>query len=536
MNTRLTIVLAVLLAFSVVTAAHAITIVPTYVDGAGATWDSTKKGVIGEAIAEWQALLPDSQTVSVTLDFTHAGKPNYLGQWNGSYSAPDGTDVYPWTTGVTHTVHFNVDYFTGTNYTWWDPSPAAGGDQPFAAWDALSVARHEFGHMLGFTDGFYMDNFHTGQEFDKWDSHITGTTFDPGGLNVTMDAIDDLGHVSNSGSTAGDLMVPALVNNARHAISTTDLNMLHLAYNYTLLGSTTYTLSAAAGKTAMHKGDSTSITATITNSGTGTVDSLDFTGLRATATSGTIGGSSTTGGPLAKAGGTASNTGLTYTNSTAGTYSITPAITTATNHWLGSNATLATTTPVIVTVYSGQGVWNFATSGNWLDSTKWTTAGGVPGIDGALSAADTAAFSKTLTGSITVNLNTAAPRLAGLTLDLTGTTGNFTLAPGTGGTLTMQASTEALISSLHGLNNTISAPIVLGSDTRISGAAPINFTGGITGIGKTLTVTNTITASSIQVDTLRINGLGTYAVPEPSAFVLLGTVAAGLFLRFRRRS
>jgi hypothetical protein len=343
-----------------------------------------------------------------------------------------------------------------------------------------------------------------------------------------------LGHVRDSGSTAGDLMVPALVNNARQAISVTDLNMLQKAYSYTLLGSTTYTLSAAAGKTAMHKGDTTSITATITNSGTGTVDTLDFTSLRATASSGTIGGASTSGGPLAKAGGTASNTGLTYTNNAAGTYSITPAVSAAKNHWLGSTATLATTTPVVVTVYSGQGEWSAASSGNWLDSSKWTTVGGRPGIDGALSVADTATFAKTLSGSITVNLNTAAPRLAGLTLDLTGT-GNFTLARGTGGTLTMQAgSGEALISSLHGLNNTISAPVVLGSDTRVSGPAPVRFTGGITG-AHALTVANSVTATNIQVDSLQINGFLTIAVPEPSVIVLLGMAIMGLFIGIRRR-
>ena len=92
-------------------------------------------------------------------------------------------------------------------------------------------------------------------------------------------------------------------NGSRRGISATDLNMLHLAYNYTVVPpptSTTYTLTATAGKTAIHAGGSCSITATIANTGTGTADTLDFTGLRATTTSGgTISGSSTSGGPLA---------------------------------------------------------------------------------------------------------------------------------------------------------------------------------------------------------------------------------------------
>jgi uncharacterized membrane protein SpoIIM required for sporulation len=91
-----------------------------------------------------------------------------------------------------------------------------------------------------------------------------------------------------------------------------------------------------------------------------------------------------------------------------------------------------------------------------------------------------------------------------------------------------------LISSLHGLNNTISAPVVLGSDTRVSGPAPVRFTGGITG-AHALTVANSVTATNIQVDSLQINGFLTIAVPEPSVIVLLGMAIMGLFIGIRRR-
>jgi hypothetical protein len=221
---------------AVAVTAKAISIIPTYVDGAGYTWDSIKKGVIGEAISEWQALLPDSrQPINVTLDFTHAGTANYLGQWEGGWTLPVGTNIYPWTSGVTHTIHYNADLFSGTNYTWWDPTPTTSADQPFQAWDALSVARHEIGHMLGFTDSFYFDELGQPQQIDKWDSHISGTTFDPGGLNVSMASTYDLGHLRDSGSTAGDLMVSSLANGHRREISGTDLRMLHLAYGYTIV-------------------------------------------------------------------------------------------------------------------------------------------------------------------------------------------------------------------------------------------------------------------------------------------------------------
>jgi hypothetical protein len=211
---------------------QALTIVPTYLDGAGETWTSVRKGVIQEAINEWQASIPDVHTVNVTFAFTHAGTTSYAGLWGGSVSAPVGTNVYPWTSGVTHAINFNVDFFSGAYYTWWDPTPTIGGDQPFAAWDALSIARHELGHCLGFTPNFYYNNAFTTSKIDKWSSHITGSTFSSGSLSVSMAASNNLGHLLDSGATAGDVMVPILSNNVRRSIGTTDLKMLQVAYGY----------------------------------------------------------------------------------------------------------------------------------------------------------------------------------------------------------------------------------------------------------------------------------------------------------------
>ena len=236
MNTTLTRVIVVALCIVWLSLpSQAMTIVPTYVNGAGQTWDSDRMGVIQQSIDDWQSNILDDQTVNITFDFTEAGASGYLAVWAGYYNVSPGTDVYPWTTGVTHTIHFNADHFTGTHYTWWDPTPGTSGDLPSAAWDALSVARHELGHALGFAAGFFVDNAFLVGEFDKWTSHITETTFDPSGLNVSMQALDDLSHVLNDGSTAGDLMVTALVNGTRRDISTTDLDMLQLAYGYQLV-------------------------------------------------------------------------------------------------------------------------------------------------------------------------------------------------------------------------------------------------------------------------------------------------------------
>jgi hypothetical protein len=546
MNKKSALLLAAVFLFAGLTpAARAVTINASFQnEPGGQSWTAVQKNVIQQAIADWQTALPESHTINVTFDFTRAGTSGYLGQWWGNYSLPQGTDIYPWTSGVTQTIHLNADVFTGTNYVWWDPTPTVGSDLPFAAWDALSVIRHEIGHMMGITNNFYKDNVGQPQEFDKWSTHISGTVFDPGAgkLNVPLASTSDLAHLLDSGSTARDLMVPALVNGGRRSISATDLNMLRVAYNYSIVTpppqptSTSYTLSVATSKPRMHLGDSTAVTATLVNIGTGAADAIDFTGLGATANGGTLSGSSTSGGPLANAGGSAVNAGFSFTSSSAGTYTITPLAATAANHIIGGAATLSNSTPASVIVYTGQGSWNTSQSGSWSNFSNWTTLGGVPGIDGALSAADTATFNSTFSSSATVSLNGASPRLK--TLNLNTNLSSFTIARGTGGTLTLKSDSGEAVLAVYSGNNTISAPVVLGSDVWI-GCNPntsLNFAGGISG-AHTLTVSlRTISATSIQVGALHIGYTPQpSAVPEPSTSILLGIVAAGILLRFRRR-
>jgi hypothetical protein len=209
--------------------AHGIDIVPTFVDGAGQTWDSSKRAVIDQAISDWDARILNNETIPVTFDFTNAGTSSYLGLWQGNYTLSVGTNIYPWTSGVQQVVHFNADQMDSSqpNYLLFTL-----GSIPFANWDALSVARHELGHMLGFTDQFYVDDFSEAGQTDKWSSHIVGTTFDPGGLNVQLAAADNLSHTADSGSTANDLMNPALPNGLRRTISANDQGMLEEAYRY----------------------------------------------------------------------------------------------------------------------------------------------------------------------------------------------------------------------------------------------------------------------------------------------------------------
>jgi len=228
---RIRLALALLAALPLAERAAALTIAPTF---AGAGWDATRQAVVEHAVDDWEAAILDPETVSIDFELQPLGSAGPLGQWSGSYTLPVGTDVYPWTPGVDHTIAINTDIAE----LWWDPTPADdGGDPPFTTWDVLSVVLHEIGHALGFTAGFYVDDFATAGETDKWGTHITGDPpiFDAGGLDVQMAGAANLGHVSDSGATAGDLMVTLLPNGTRRGISDTDLSMLELGYGLSVV-------------------------------------------------------------------------------------------------------------------------------------------------------------------------------------------------------------------------------------------------------------------------------------------------------------
>jgi hypothetical protein len=212
----------------------AVQIIPHYVDAAGQSWltDPARKAVIEQAVVEWETRVKDEGTFDVTFTFASSG--SFLGQWQGGGSFTVGTDVYPWTAGLTHTVTFNAAYLTGNPSMWWDPTPATGGDVPTNRWDVLSTVRHELGHALGFTTGLYVNNFGTPGQVDRWKSHVSGSTFDPGGLNVSLASVNNLSHLLDSGATQGDLMVPSLVNGVRRPIGMTDMQMLALSQGYTM--------------------------------------------------------------------------------------------------------------------------------------------------------------------------------------------------------------------------------------------------------------------------------------------------------------
>lgn len=203
---------------------------PTFVNAEGQTWDSVKSGVVNQAISDWQQVFSgvngSSKTINFDVTFSQAGG-TYLGQMGLGFSG--GGDILPWSSGTTKELRFNADFFDGTNGTtnqlWFDPTPTTHGDQPFSDWDALSVARHEIGHMLGFT------SFYKVGATSPWEDLIVTDIFDAAGLNVAMNP-GDAAHVAQNPEV---LMSPALTNSVRQSISSTEAQMLSLAYGYDLV-------------------------------------------------------------------------------------------------------------------------------------------------------------------------------------------------------------------------------------------------------------------------------------------------------------
>ncbi len=172
---------------------------------------------------------------------------------------------------------------------------------------------------------------------------------------------------------------------------------------------------------------------------------------------------------------------------------------------LGNTTLAPVTVNISGSVYSGLSTWGAAASSGWNNFSNWDTLGGVPGIDGALSRGhDTATFSNSGLAQNTVNLNGASPEIR--TLSLTATSGSYTIAQGTGGSIQMTGVGAAI--NAAGIQ-TISAPVQLTTATQVNvnGVADrLTIAGQLQGIGdltKTglgalvLTNTNSATGSII---------------------------------------
>jgi autotransporter-associated beta strand protein len=164
--------------------------------------------------------------------------------------------------------------------------------------------------------------------------------------------------------------------------------------------------------------------------------------------------------------------------SSSGLYS--PAYAPGTATVQATSGSLVGTASVTVT---GQAEWNapvdasWGASGSWADSVTGAAIA-APGVRGI--AGDTVLFASASDGTVT--LDGASPALAGITFD--NSTTSYTIAQGTGGSVTLQASGQATVSVLAG-THAISAPVGLLSNTSFSIAAGSSLTvsGDISGDG-----------------------------------------------------
>lgn len=136
---------------------------------------------------------------------------------------------------------------------------------------------------------------------------------------------------------------------------------------------------------------------------------------------------------------------------------------------------------VTATGYSGQSVWSVDANGNWNDFAGWDIPGGKPGVDGSLSANDTATFAGAATFARTISLLSATPTLRSLTFD--NASANYYINPAGSGRLILGTSAgNGTLTNLAG-NHTISAGVELAQATTasVSAGAKLLLSGALTG-------------------------------------------------------
>ena len=189
---------------------------------------------------------------------------------------------------------------------------------------------------------------------------------------------------------------------------------------------------------------------------------------------------------------------------------------------LGTTVLSAQTITITGQVYSGQGVWNTNGSGSYgtlANMSNWTTLGGAPGLDSGFASSDTATFGSALTGgTATVNLNGAAPSLAGVTFS--NAAGSYILS---NGSVTLNNGGSAATLTNTSGSHTISADVILASNlaASVSANASLEVTGVISGSNKALDKTG--------AGTLTLSGNNTYSgatTVTDGKFVVDGSLAS----------
>ena len=168
--------------------------------------------------------------------------------------------------------------------------------------------------------------------------------------------------------------------------------------------------------------------------------------------------------------------------------------------------------------YSGQSVWNVSGSGSWGNNVdaynNWTHAGGVAGLDGSLSANDTATFGNATSAPATVRLDGANPSLSAVTFN---NANSYTLAQGSGGQLTLKGNGGAASVTDAAGSHTISAPVALASNANVA----------VTNSADTLTISGAVSGSGYG---LTKSGLGTLTLSGDSTYTGATRVSEGTLL------
>ncbi len=229
----------------------------------------------------------------------------------------------------------------------------------------------------------------------------------------------------------------------------------------------------------------------------------------------------------------ASTTGLSYTNSTAGSYTLTASVgSVTTTQSPSTSATLGGSAGrVTINVYSGMSTWNTNGGGSWgtvagvgsgAFGFNWGTNQGSPGLDPSFTSTDTATFGSALTsGTATVTLDGASPSL--LTLTLNNASHSYTIAQGTGGTLTMNGGGSGAAINVAGTQR-ISAPLALADDTTITttiSTDSLTLSGGVSGSGSGAGATLTVGGPG----TVILSGTSSYS---GSTMISAGTLQIGI--------
>jgi hypothetical protein len=279
-------------------------------------------------------------------------------------------------------------------------------------------------------------------EINDWSNGTPGTTFDQiqvtgGGLAITSDTNNKFtikitsltsGNVAGAvpGWGAGTTPLSFTILTAPAGITGFDTNAFNLdtgsfqstipsGYKFKIVQSsstalqlqygadllpTTYTLSASRSAPTIIAGGTSTITAVVANTGTGSADQLAFAGLNLSGGSVSL---STTSGTVA-AGGSGTASGI-FTSASPAVYTLTPGVSSATNLGLGGAATATGTTPATVTVLDhataslastlltsttiSLGTWNYETN-VWTTTETGTAAFAIHNLLGSSSASLTA--------------------------------------------------------------------------------------------------------------------------------------------------